>query len=50
MEGTLFDAILVIAGEPGADAFVFTQRYDAAGLIGSPALIGQHGSLLSKAP
>lgn len=50
VEGTAFDAILVIAGEQGApDAFVFTQRYDAAAapvtLIGSPALIGQHDSL-----
>ncbi|GAA0565994.1 hypothetical protein [Rhizomicrobium electricum] len=54
VEGTPFDAILVIAGEPGADAFVFTQRYDAAAspiaLIGDPALIGQHDSLLQKVP
>jgi hypothetical protein len=53
VEGTPFDAILVIAGEPGAgDAFVFTQRYDGAAspvaLIGDPALIGQHDSLLNK--
>jgi hypothetical protein len=55
VEGTPFDAILVIAGEPGkSDAFVFTQRYDAAAtpisLIGEPAFIGQHDSLLSKVP
>lgn len=55
VEGTPFDAILVIAGEPGAgDAFVFTQRYDGAAspiaLIGDPALIGQHDSLLNKGP
>jgi hypothetical protein len=55
VEGTPFDAILVIAGEPGAgDAFVFTQRYDGAAspiaLIGAPALIGQHVSLLNKGP
>jgi hypothetical protein len=55
MEGTPFDAILVIAGEPGeGDAFVFTQRYDGTAspiaLIGAPALIGQHDSLLSKVP
>ena len=52
VEGTSFDAILVIAGEPGAPAaFVFTQRYDAAALasIGSPAFIGQHDSL-SRVP
>jgi hypothetical protein len=51
VEGTEFDAILVIAGETGGDAFVFTQRYDAASLslIGDPALIGQHESLMSKA-
>lgn len=54
VEGTTFDAILVIAGEQGSDAaFVFTQRYDAAAspvsLIGSPAFIGQHASLLNKA-
>lgn len=51
VDGTEFDAILVIAGErSGANAFIFTQRYDAATspitLIGSPAFIGQHESLL----
>jgi hypothetical protein len=53
IEGTQFDAILVIAGERGdANAFVFTQRYDAAAapitLIGSPAFIGEHDPLLGK--
>ena len=53
VEGTQFDAILVIAGERGdSNAFVFTQRYDAATdpitLIGSPAFIGPHDSLLGK--
>jgi len=51
VEGTEFDAILVIAGERGdPNAFIFTQRYDAATdpitPIGSPAFIGQHESLL----
>jgi hypothetical protein len=48
VEGTDFNAVLVIAGEPGADAFVFTQRYDAAtaARIGEPALIGQHDALV----
>ncbi len=53
VEGAEFDAILIIAGERGdPNAFVFTQRYDAATspitLIGSPAFIGQHESLLGK--
>lgn len=54
VEGTQFDAILVIAGEQGTgDAYVFTQRYDGSAspvaLIGPPAVIGQHESLLNKA-
>jgi hypothetical protein len=53
IEGSKFDAILVIAGERGdSTAFVFTQRYDAATdpitPIGSPAFIGPHDSLLGK--
>jgi hypothetical protein len=53
VEDTKFDAVLVIAGEFGSPgAFVFTQRYDASAtpltLVGEPAFIGEHASLLHK--
>lgn len=50
VNGTPFDAVLVIAGD-SSGAFVFAQRYDeTTALIGPPALIGQHEPLIEKAP